>query len=240
MCDPITLTGAALAAGGGLVTGLSNQRQVDAQNKENRRAAEISRRARAEEMARQRGLEGRAAEEWISNLETVGADDQQQESQTAADALLQQFDTMRQGDGVSGQLLSGQDIPTGSTEVKEMAARKVAEASQQARERIAALFNLTGDQTAQAGVGRNFSQTGGNLQTIGNLRRGSLGASQLEQSIPGGTVKQGIGPIIGSVMQGAGGAMIGSPGMVSNLSSLFAQPSAYDFRMGFATPPQRA
>jgi hypothetical protein len=191
-------------------------------------------------MARQRGLEGRAADEWMRNLETVGADDQGAESQTAADALLQQFDAMREGDGVSGQFLSGQDIPTGSTEVKEMAARKVAEASQQARERIAALFNLTGDQTAQASAGRNFAQTGGDLQTIGNLRRGSLGVSQLEQSIPGGTVKQGYGPIIGSVMQGAGGSMISSPGMFTGLSGLFAQPSPYDFRMGFATPAQRA
>jgi hypothetical protein len=243
MCDPLSAAGLALAVGGGAVTGISNQNYVEAVNRENKKAAEISRQARLAEQMRQKKYEGQASDKWMSGLEGATQPAMEEDAATASDSLMNQFEDYRAADNVAGQFLSGQDIPTGSTEVKTEAARKVAEATMEAKQRIAALFNLTGDATAQGEVKRGFGDTNNFLSTLNNIRRGSLGVSQQEQAIPAATVEQGWGPTIGSIMSGIGGMTIKSPNMFSGVSSLWspaATPAGYDFRMGFASPAQRA
>lgn len=213
MCEPTTLAALALTAGGGLITGLSNQEAQKKQAQLNNQAAAASMAARRAEQARQKGFEQDASNVWTQNLEKVAPDQQIEDQTTAADNLLSQFDAYKATDPTGGQFLSGQVTPQGDTQIVEQNARTVAKGAQEARDRIAALFSLTGASTAGANAKQAFGATNDILSTNANLRRGSLSASQLEQSIPGGTYTPGMGSTIGAIMTGVGSAIPGMGGM---------------------------
>lgn len=205
MCNPVMAGAAALTVGGGVLRGLNNKATVDAQRAVEQAAYLRSKQAREAELVRQKAFEQDAAQNWE---DTAGALTKENHD-ASRDAAVQQFlATVEQNPvmapDMTGFNLAGQQNAT--SEVQQEIARRAATATQEARARVAALAKLTSyDGVA---LDRNLA-LGGNadlLSTINNMRRGSLSASQAEQTIAPTQVIPGDN-MLADILSGAGGAM---------------------------------
>lgn len=232
ICDPISLGAAAVSAAGGLVSGISQQNQVNAQNRANQMAAEASRKARMAELERQKGFEKEAVATWDKSLEGLAPEDQAGRQEEAVRNFLTEFDA-REDPATAGQFLSGQRLA--GEEARGEIARRTAEASAEARRRVEALARLSSYGTAESGNRAILGDGSNQLQLLNGLRRGSLGVSQQEQSIPAATVPAGSGQMVGTALQGLGSVMAGVNFSGGAPGALPSSP-----RLGFASPGQRA
>lgn len=118
----------------------------------------------------------------------------------AADKSANQF--MSTADGWTADTsLPGQD--RASTAVSTDIARRVADAAASSRTRLQALARLTASGVVGNSRADRFNTGAGKMAFINSLRRGSLAASQLEQSIPPVEVKE---PdfLLADILSGAG------------------------------------
>ena len=204
MClDPATMIGMGLSLAASAAQASSQAAFVNAQNKANRDAYEISKKAREAELARQKQFETEAADYWNQTADSLDATDYGAGQDQAADKFLTEYDQMDSAIG-EGELLSGQQFA--SNEIKTEIAARANKASADARKRIQALAALTGGDNA--GLNRSFllNDTANTLSTINTLRRGSLGVSNQEQNISPAQVNQGSS-IFGDVLSGVGGML---------------------------------
>lgn len=204
MCvDPISMIGMAASLAGTMMQANQQSAFVNAQNKANRDAYEISKRAREAELTRQKQFEDQASGYWNQTTEALDAADYSSEKETASDEFMQTFDEMSSAIG-EGELLSGQQYA--SDEVKSEIAARANKAAVDARKRVQALAALTGGDNAFMGRSFNLNDTANTLSTLNTLRRGSLGVSNQEQNIAPAQVSQGSSAV-GDILSGVGGMM---------------------------------
>lgn len=202
MClDPMSMIGMAASIAGSAMQASAQSSFVNAQNKANRDAYEISKRAREAELARQKQFEDQAAGYWNQTADALGSDDFATEKDAATDQFMDTFDQMSSAIG-EGELLSGQQFA--SDAVKTEIATRANKAAVDARKRVQALAALTGGDNAFMGRSFNLNDTANTLSTLNTLRRGSLGVSNQEQNIAPAQVSQGSS-IFGDVLSGVGG-----------------------------------
>lgn len=202
MCvDPMTLIGTAISLAGTAAQAAQQSAMVNAQNKTNRDAYEISKRAREAEQARQSVYERQAADDWASTTEALSKDRYDATKAQNEQDFMQDFDAA-QGAVQEGELLSGQEFA--SDAVKTEIAARSNKAAQEARSRVKALAALTGTDLTGANRGFILGNNADKLGTLNSLRRGSLGVSNQEQNIAPAQVNQGSS-LMGDVLSGAGG-----------------------------------
>ncbi|GKT32077.1 hypothetical protein ADUPG1_006328, partial [Aduncisulcus paluster] len=204
-------------AGGAYYQGQTQANYVDAVNKANRQAYDVSKAAREAEQARQDQFSQRSQQSFGDALNNMSsdkatADQNQGADQFAADLVAAEKPTA----GEQGFLLPGQG--ESSVAVKDWIAREANTQAQDASRRIKALANMTGRGSAQDQRLGNMMGAQDQINVTNNLRRGSLGASQLEQNIPAAQVTPGSGTL-GALLSGAGmllgsGALGGASVMV--------------------------
>jgi hypothetical protein len=189
MCEPLTL-GLITAAGSLAATGASMYTQSQAVNRQEKADAEwaaYQRKTRAEEHARQDDLRQRTE---TARQETLGELDptkQQQAQETEATKLTTDFARTPEAAQaeINNQLLSGEI--SGGQNFKDDYARRMTQASQDARKRIAALATIQSYGGSFGGLGTRNQQVLGqgdeNIKMLGNMRGGSLGAYGAEQAV---------------------------------------------------------
>lgn len=202
MClDPMSMIGMAASIAGSAMQASAQSSFVNAQNKANRDAYEISKKAREAELVRQKQFEDQAEGYWNQTADTLGSDDFATDKDAATDQFMDTFDQMSSAIG-EGELLSGQQFA--SDAVKTEIAVRANKAAADARKRVQALAALTGGDNAFMGRSFNLNDTANTLSTLNTLRRGSLGVSNQEQNIAPAQVSQGSS-IFGDVLSGVGG-----------------------------------
>lgn len=206
MCDPISLTAAGLTVAAGVMRGMTNRANVNAQREVERAAYERSKAARLAEQQRQQGFEAESSQNWENTRDAL---DKQSYDQNQAGAVQDFLDTVQSRPSAvvpEGFLLSGQGSAT--TEVSQEIARRAAAAAADAKARIAALAKLSSYDTAALDGNLALSSNADLLTTINNMRRGSLSASQYEQSIPAAQVIPGDNTLA-DILSGIGGTVAG-------------------------------
>jgi len=194
--------GAALSAAGGLVKSRQENAYIDAVNQSNKDAFAMSQRAREEERARQSAFEGDAVQSWSDTTQTMTADksaaSREEDSTELVNLLAERPGSLEQG--------FVPEVKDTSEVVRSAAAAKTNEVTKGVIDRIKALADLSAYNTTGADRREELTNTGDILTTINGLRRGSLGVSQQEQTIPAATVTPGSS-LFGDILSGAGGAL---------------------------------
>lgn len=201
MCNPAAIIGGVASVAGAAVQAQQQQAYVNAQNDANRRAYEASKKAREQELARQRQYESEALTAWDETAQGLDVGSHEQAQAEAGEQFMENFD-----DQASvlpeGFLLSGQD--QASDEIRTEIASRANQTAAETRKRVQALAALSSYGNADLQRGTALGNNANKLSTIGGLRRGSLGVSQQEQTIGPASVTPGSS-IFGDVLSGAGG-----------------------------------
>jgi len=211
MCEPMTILGAALSAAGTAVSAASQQAFANAQQRAQREAYEISRRAREAELVRQKQLEEENTSNWNTARQKLDVESQTSRREDAATQFMQRFEDARAGSlSGEGQYLSGQQFAT--PELRAEVARLGAQGADEARRRVQALAALQAYGTVETQNNQTISNLSNALATVNGIRRGSLGVSQQEQNISPAQVSPGTGGMLGGILSGFGGLALRSGG----------------------------
>lgn len=181
---------------------------VEAQNKANRDAYDISKKARESEIARQQQFENEAASYWDQTADSLGAEDHDEKRAEAEQDFVKAFEE-RPTSQPEGQLLSGQD--SANETIKTEIASRANTAAADARRRVEALAKLSAYGTAGNDRAALLGTTSDKLATLNGIRRGSLGVSGQEQNISPAQVSQG-GSGVADILSGVGGIVSGFGG----------------------------
>lgn len=200
MCD----IGMALSVAGGLAKAQSQNAYTNAVNQANKDAFLLSQRAREDERGRQNLFEEEATQSWA---DTLGELTPEKSAESRGENSLQLTDLLNERPGGIEQGFQPEIADT-SEVVKTAAARKTNAVTQDVIKRIKALADLSAYNTTGSERREELTNTGDFLSTINGLRRGSLGVSQQEQTIPAATVRPGSS-LFGDILSGAGGIMSG-------------------------------
>lgn len=219
-----------LTAGGQAMNAMSQNAHINEVNRQNRIAADISRKAREAEIARQGAFEREATQRWDESVQNL-APAQRAAVQDAAEQRImtayEQSPPLLQ----EGMYLSGQD--TAAAPIKEEIAARTAKFAQDARQRAQALAKLSAFGTADTTNQINLQGTNSQLATIGGLRRGSLGVAQTESNIPAAVVHK-TPNLLGDIMTGVGmlgGRMVGGGGLGSMFGGGTPTPTISPFSL---------
>lgn len=204
MCDPIigTVISAAASIGGSMIAAQEQAAAIEAQNAAQREAMALSRAARQAELARQEQYEKEAREMWDKSREDLTRDARDTKQTDAESKFNQRFEEQPNKALADGMFLSGQE--NASQPVREVVAGQIAEGAAEGRRRAAALARLSAYGTVENQNNIAIGQTNANLQTLGGIRRGSLGVSQFEQNVPAARVFGGSSGL-GDIISGVGG-----------------------------------
>lgn len=209
MCDPITIGGLALSTLGGVAQGRTQQAYVDEVNRQNKRAYDMSQRAREAERARQREMETQAADAWSRTTDDLTRENFDATKDAAAATFVDTLDALPRALTTDARL-PGQD--GASVEVKDAINTRVNSEAAKTRDRIRAFASLQGYGSAGMDRGLAMGETGDFLSVLGGLRRGSLAVAQQEQDIVPATVRPGS-TALGDILSGVGSLMLmGGPG----------------------------
>lgn len=207
MCDPMLALGTALTVGGGALRAANNNRAVEMQQAVERAAYRRSKAAREAEVQRQSVFETEANENWQNATDQLSADNDAATREQAVQDFLATVDSQPSGSVPEGFLLSGQD--NASDVVQTEIAARAAKAAQEARGRVEALAKLGSYDTSALDRKLTLSSNADALSTINNLRRGSLGVSQAEQTIAPRQVIPGDN-MLADILAGSGSALSGA------------------------------
>lgn len=207
MCNPALIIGAGLTAAGGISRGLTNKANVDAQRRIEQQAYLRSKAAREAELVRQQAFETQANDSFNNTLSGMDVTDLNAARDAAINDFMATVNGQQSGVVPEGFLLQGQDNAT--TEVRQEIAARAAKAAAEARDRISALAKLTSYDSAA--LDRNLALQGGanTLSTINNMRRGSAGVSQAEQTIAAGQLLPADN-LLADILTGAGSSLTGA------------------------------
>jgi len=215
MCDPISLSliGLATSTVGGIAQANTQSNYVDRVNAENKKAYEMSQRAREAERVRQKSMEGemlQAYDETAADLTREKFDESKDVSaQTFLDKLASSAPTLTDTTRLPGQ-------EGASVEVQNSINSRINKGAGEARDRVKALAALSSYGRAGEGRAQSVTNTGNTLSTLGGLRRGSLGVAQQEQNIQAADVTPGSS-VFADILSGVGGAMAGMGGSGKSL-----------------------
>lgn len=205
MCDPQLLIGAALSGAGGILRGQSNAAYVDTVNKAQKDAFNLSKNARTAEIGRQGVFENQSVDAVNGTVGALGKGTYDASREGAISDFMATLD-QRPSSIPGGFTLSGQ---TGATpEVAQEIARRAAAAATEARDRVGSLAKLTSYDAASLDRTLALAKDADTLSTIGGFRRGSLGAAQMEQTIPAAQVTPNDN-ILADILSGTGGLVSG-------------------------------
>lgn len=210
MCDPVTLAGIGLSVAGGIGSAQTQQNYVEAVNRENNKAYEMSSQAREAERLRQKAMEDEGTAAFDRTAEGLTADQFAADKAAAAADFTSTLDA--QPTVISAETrLPGQD--GASVEVKNAIASRVNSEAAATRDRIKAFSDLNAYGSTGFDRGLSMGETGDFLSTLGGLRRGSLGVAQQEQEIRPASVTPGSNTFA-DILSGVGGIMaMGGPSL---------------------------
>lgn len=204
MCDPTLAIGAGLSAAGGVSRAWSNAATAEAIKKAEKDAYTRSKAARTAEIGRQAGWEADSRAGIDNTISALGKPAYDASRDTAISSFM---DTLDARPGLEGGFsLPGQD--TASPEVQQEIARRAAAASGEARSRIEALAKLSSYDGAALDRTLALGKNADALSTIGGFRRGSLGVSQGEQTVPAAQVLPNEN-LLADILSGSGGVVSG-------------------------------
>lgn len=199
--------GTALTVGSGVLRGQENAKTQRMIQQAELAAYRRSKAAREAEIARQQGWESEANQNWLDATDRLGADKEAEARDAAVQDFLATVDAQPSNVVPEGFTLSGQD--DASEVVKTEIAARAAKAAQEARARVEALAKLSSYDSAALDRKLTLSGNADALSTINGLRRGSLGVSQAEQTIPAAQVMPGDG-MFADILAGVGGSLSGA------------------------------
>lgn len=210
MCNPALLIPAALTmAGAGLhaYTNSSNQATASANEA---KAFKVSRDARLAELKRQADFHA-TSQTALDNTTTALAKPAYEANQNASIAdFMNTVDNSSPGVVPEGFKLQGQGDAT--TEISAEIAKRAATAAAEARTRVQALAKLGSYGAAGDAGNAALTDNANQLSTTNGLARGSLGVSNLEQSIPAAQTIPGDN-LLADLLAGAGGVASGMNGL---------------------------
>lgn len=215
------ISGAASGAGGLYNANLQNQAIAET-NTQNKIRMDIERKARDAEVARQAGMEATSAEQVAQAL--LGANPEDVVADVAAQAADPMNKIVQSAEIHNTPVLQGQ---VQNTDVTAAIDEKVSGRLARTKEMLKNMAIMSGQGTSTGAIGDLIGRSGSEIQTIGSKRRGSLGASQLETSIPAAEVtksKSMLGDLLmlaGQAGGSYGGQMAGAAG-----TPLFTNPFA--------------
>lgn len=217
MCNPLALAGLGLSIAGGIYNARTQQNYVNAQNQAQRQAYEQSAQARAAERERQAKLSKEQRKTWDEALKGVAPDEREKIQNEASERFVADVDNAPP-DITQTPLLSGQEYADPAV-TREVAAQTATQ-SAQARARIAALARMSSYGTANTANANALGQSGDYIDTINGMRKGSMGAMNVEANIPATQVFPSTS-ILGDIMSGVGGLAAMGGGQMSGGMPLF-------------------
>lgn len=224
MCNPLAIIGGVISMAASAMQAQAQAAYVNAQNKANNEAYEISRRARQAEIARQQAHEADASAYWDRTTDDMARDQHDASRDDASEQFMQTFDDMAsQYATPEGIALSGQQYA--SDAVKEEVAGRTAKAAADARQRVQALAALGSYGTTDVNRNQTLGTTSDYLQTLNGIRRGSLGVSQQEQNISPAQVTKG-NTMFADILSGVGGMVSSFGGGGSTVGSISPRATA--------------
>jgi hypothetical protein len=213
MCGPLAI---GLAAGAASLAGSVMTSQT-AKNAQNAQAAQEQQQAirrkqlRDAETQRQDAFRAENQAQFDKTIKEQGAESQtaeleKQQSQRAAEA--QPFiDNVANADPTKVAL---QGTNTGNDMVRTEMARRLAMAASESRKRVAALSNMGGYEGLARDNARKLGQGTEQMNLVNDMRKGSLGAMDVETNLPAVKVQPGSN-ILGQALTGLG-SMLGKTG----------------------------
>jgi hypothetical protein len=200
--------GAGLSVGAGLLNAYNKSQTDAAERAAEQQAYLMSKNAREAEKARQAQFEQQASNFWNDTADKLAAPQQAANAAAAENNFIQTVNSLPPPGSQDGFLLSGQ--ADASPELQKEIAARTAKATADARARVAALAKLSGYGTAQNMANLALNEDADYLSTINDLRRGSLGVSQFEQTIPAAQVYPGSSALA-DILSGAGAILATHP-----------------------------
>lgn len=218
----LPLIGVALSAGGGALNGIQQQQYQAAVAKSEQDAYKRSRQARLDEQGRQDAF-GREAQDFLNTTQAAITPEQ---TEANADTAAQDFMSLYDERGSSqpeGQYLSPGGADTTDL-IRTETAKRAATAAADARSRVSALAKIGSFDTAMQQNGLALQNNSALLNTLGGMRRGSLGVSNQEQNIGPTQVMPGDN-LLGPLMSAAGSFVSAGSGIPGGFGG-FTVPAA--------------
>lgn len=231
--DPVTLAmiaaSTAATTGGAMYNADTQNNAIEAQNREDRKAAEIANVARQQEAEAQRGMERQQADEvGVALAEANPAQALLRAQQTVAAPENAITDpTAQYNAGPRPGQMENKDIEDASAGYK-------ADSKARSNDIVKALAMLTALNGETSGINDALQRSGSDIQTIGLRRRTSMDANRLETSIPGASVTPSDS-ILGDVLMIGGQALGGAAGTMAGTAAA-PGTSVGDLIMGVGKP----
>lgn len=217
----LPILGIALSAGGSALGGIQQQQYQAALIKSEQDAYKASKAAREAEQLRQAGFE-KEANDYLSATQQAISPEAVADNQATADQSFMDLFDERGSTQPEGQYLSGQDMAT--DEVKTEIARRASTAAADARARVQALSRVSSFDSAMGQNGLALQNNSALLNTLGGMRRGSLGVANQEGNVAPGQVLPGNN-LLGPIMSAAGGAVSGMNGIPGGFGGFTVNPA---------------
>jgi len=240
MCEPMTIIGGMMSLAGTAMSAMQAQSAAKKAQNDQLQAYQRARAARQQEQARQDAMAREQHGHHDKTLEALGSESQKANHETEAKAFIDRTESL--GDTIKeGEYLSTQN--EGSEEAKASIAAYTAKGAAEARQRIANLAKLTAFNTVGSNNAITLADQNNKIDTIGGLRRGSLGVNGFEQQTAGMVPPRSPGTDWGGILSGVGGLAMragGSPGglgggagqTIATPQTQFEWPQAYGVGRG--------
>lgn len=230
--DPVTLAGIAASLGGSVINSNITNDAISEQNRQNQRTMEIERTAAEAERGRQRDFELSQAEAATRALfEADGGDiaESVEESATAPTNEIANVPADYNTTTLQGQVQDGV--------VSDQIGRIIQDALTGTQGILGGQARISGQNSAFMNLRDKLMEMSSEIQNVGQARRGSLMANQLETSIPAATVTPSDSPIGdllmlgGQALAGYGGQRVGARAPAARPNGIFGTPIT-DTRFG--------
>lgn len=216
----LPILGIALSAGGSALGGIQQQQYQQALAKSEQDAYRASKAAREAEQLRQDAF-GKEAQNYLGQTQAAIAPEATEANRAEAEQNFMNLFDERGSTQPEGQYLSGQDQATEL--VKSEIAKRAATAAGDARARVQALAKIGSFDDAMGQNGLALQGNSALLNTLGGMRRGSLGVARQEGNIAPSQVFPGDN-LLGPLMSAAGGAVSGMSGNAGGFGGFQVNP----------------
>lgn len=223
--DPVTLAGILASVGGSAINANIQNDAIAAQNAQNQRTMDMERTAAEAERNRQRDFEASQAEAATRAL--FEADGGEIAENVEAEASAPTNEIANVPDDYNTTTLQGQ-VQDGV--VSGQIGKIIEDALTGTRGVLKGQATISGQNSAFMNLRDKLMEMSSQIQNVGQARRGSLMASQLETSIPAATVTPSDSPIGdllmlgGQALAGYGGQRVGARAPASRPNGIFGTP----------------
>ena len=223
--DPVTLAGIVASLGGSVINSNITNQAIGEQNRQNQRVMEMERSAADAERSRQRDFELSQAEAATRAL--FEADGGAIAENVDAEATAPTNEIANVPEDYNTTQLQGQ-VQDGV--VSGEIGRIIEDALAGTKGILNGAATISGQNSAFMGLRDKLMEMSSNIQNVGQARRGSMMANQLETSIPTATVTQSDSPIGdllmlgGQALAGYGGQRVGMRAPTTAPNGIFGTP----------------